>query len=118
MQIPFVELQVHSANLPAPPHWFIERLGALPPSQRNRILRLRERILGFDPRIQEIAEQNSIVYGKPGKGRHCAELIAAMQLSVSNGQVEGQINRLKLLKRQMYGRAGTDLLMRRFLLAS
>lgn len=43
---------------------------------------------------------------------------AAMELSVSNGQVEGQINRLKLLKRQMYGRAGTDLLMRRFLLAS
>jgi transposase len=43
---------------------------------------------------------------------------AAMKLSVSNGQVEGQINRLKLLKRQMYGRAGIELLMRRFLLAS
>lgn len=43
---------------------------------------------------------------------------AAMKLKVSNGQVEGQINRLKLLKRQMYGRAGIDLLTRRFLLAS
>ena len=43
---------------------------------------------------------------------------AAMKLSVSNGQVEGQINPLKLLKRQMYGRAGIGLLMRRFLLAS
>jgi len=43
---------------------------------------------------------------------------AAMKLSVSNGQVEGQVNRLKLLKRQMYGRAGIDLLTRRFLLAS
>jgi transposase len=31
----------------------------------------------------------------------------------SNGQVEGQINRLKLLKRQMYGRAKLDLLKRR-----
>jgi transposase len=31
----------------------------------------------------------------------------------SNGQVEGQINRLKLLKRQMYGRASLDLLKRR-----
>ena len=31
----------------------------------------------------------------------------------SNGQVEGQINRLKLLKRQMYGRANLDLLKRR-----
>jgi transposase len=39
-------------------------------------------------------------------------------LSISNGPVEGQINRLKMLKRQMYGRAGIDLLSRRFLLAS
>jgi transposase len=31
----------------------------------------------------------------------------------SNGQVEGQINRLKLLKRQMYGRANLDLLKQR-----
>jgi hypothetical protein len=28
----------------------------------------------------------------------------------SNGQTEGQINRLKTLKRAMYGRAGVDLL--------
>ena len=28
----------------------------------------------------------------------------------SNGQIEGQVNRLKLLKRQMYGRAKFDLL--------
>ncbi len=42
---------------------------------------------------------------------------AGMTLPWSNGQVEGQINRLKMLKRQMYGRAGIDLLSRRFLLA-
>ena len=33
----------------------------------------------------------------------------------SNGQTEGQVNRLKMLKRQMYGRAGFDLLRFRFL---
>jgi transposase len=33
----------------------------------------------------------------------------------SQGQVEGQINRLKLMKRQMYGRASFDLLRRRVL---
>jgi transposase len=33
----------------------------------------------------------------------------------SNGQTEGQINRLKMLKRQMYGRANLDLLRLRFL---
>lgn len=43
---------------------------------------------------------------------------AGVTLPTSNGQVEGQINRLKMLKRQMYGRAGIKLLERRFLLAS
>ncbi|CAN2536324.1 hypothetical+protein [Methylocapsa aurea] len=31
----------------------------------------------------------------------------------SNGQTEGQINRLKTLKRALYGRAGVDLLRAR-----
>ena len=43
---------------------------------------------------------------------------AAVTLDWSNGPVEGQINRLKMLKRTMYGRAGLDLLGRRFLLAA
>ncbi len=33
----------------------------------------------------------------------------------SNGQTEGQINRLKMLKRQMYGRAGVELLRARMI---
>ena len=33
---------------------------------------------------------------------------AAVDTSWSNGQVEGQVNRLKTLKRQMYGRAGFE----------
>lgn len=43
---------------------------------------------------------------------------AALTLPWSSGQAEGQINRLKLLKRQMYGRASLDLLRRRTLLAA
>jgi len=43
---------------------------------------------------------------------------AALSLDWSNGQTEGQINRLKTIKRQMYGRANLDLLERRFLLAA
>jgi len=42
---------------------------------------------------------------------------AAMKSEWSNGQVEGQVNRLKLLKRQMYGRAKFDLLRARVLYA-
>lgn len=40
---------------------------------------------------------------------------AGLTLEWSNGQTEGQINRLKTLKRQMYGRAGLVLLRQRLL---
>jgi hypothetical protein len=39
----------------------------------------------------------------------------AISESWRNGQTEGQINRLKTLKRAMYGRAGTELLRARML---
>jgi len=39
-----------------------------------------------------------------------AAISAAITLEWSNGQVEGQVNRLKLRKRQLYGRAKFDLL--------
>jgi len=42
-------------------------------------------------------------------------LFAALSEKWSNGQVEGQITRLKFLKRQMYGRAKIDLLRLRVL---
>jgi transposase len=40
-----------------------------------------------------------------------------LSLRWSSGAVEGHVNRIKMLKRQMYGRAGPDLLHRRVLLA-
>ena len=43
---------------------------------------------------------------------------AALTEPWSSGQAEGQINRLKLIKRQSYGRAGLDLLQRRMVLAA
>jgi transposase len=43
---------------------------------------------------------------------------AGLRLPWSNGPVEGHINRLKMLKRQMFGRAKLDLLSRRFLRAA
>ena len=45
------------------------------------------------------------------------ELRAALTEPWSSGQAEGQINRLKLSKRQSSGRAGLDLLQRRMVLA-
>ncbi len=42
-------------------------------------------------------------------------VLAGLQLPWSQGQTEGQINKLKLLKRSMYGRANFDLLKQRML---
>jgi transposase len=43
---------------------------------------------------------------------------AGLTLPFSSGAVEGQVNRIKMLKRQMFGRAGLDLLRKRVLLAA
>ena len=43
---------------------------------------------------------------------------AALDYEWSNGQVEGQVHRLKLIKRQMYGRGKLDLLRARVLYAA
>lgn len=50
-----------------------------------------------------------------GLRRDLGAVIAAVETPWSNGQVEGQINRLKAIKRQMYGRAGFRLLRARVL---
>ena len=47
-----------------------------------------------------------------------AAVEAAVRLDWSNGQVEGQVNRLKTTKRAMYGRARFDLLRQRVLHAA
>ena len=46
------------------------------------------------------------------------EVVSQLTYSWSQGQVEGQIHRLKLLKRQSYGRVGFDLLRHRVLARS
>jgi transposase len=47
-----------------------------------------------------------------------AAVEAGLSLEWSNGQTEGQVNKLKLLKRSMYGRAKFDLLRSRLLHAA
>ena len=47
-----------------------------------------------------------------------AAVVAGLTLEWSSGQVEGQVNRVKLLKRQMFGSAKRDLLRKRVLLAA
>ena len=50
-----------------------------------------------------------------GLQKDISAVTAAVDADWSNGQVEGQVNRLKAIKRQMYGRAGFELLRARVL---
>ena len=50
-----------------------------------------------------------------GLSRDRAAVAAALVEPWSNGQTEGQITRLKLVKRQLYGRAKLDLLEARLI---
>jgi len=50
-----------------------------------------------------------------GLRKDIAAVTAAVETEWGNGQTEGQINRLKAIKRQMYGRAGFTYLRARVL---
>ena len=50
-----------------------------------------------------------------GVGQDCAAVRAALTEPWSNGQTEGQNTKLRLVKRQMYGRANLDLLRARLI---
>ena len=61
------------------------------------------------------SEFGPIVRFAYGLKKDIAAVAAAVDTEWSNGQTEGQINRLKTIKRQMYGRAGFPLLRARVL---
>ena len=74
----------------------------------------------FDPWLARAATSNVAPLQRFATGlRADYEAVkAGLTLPWSNGPVEGQMNRLKMLKCQMFGRANIDLLRRRFLLAA
>jgi transposase len=74
----------------------------------------------LDPWLAACAESGipALVSFAEGLRRDYAAVQAALELPWSSGQAEGQINRLKMLKRQMYGRAGFPLLRSRVLRAA
>jgi transposase len=52
------------------------------------------------------AESSELRTVVPGLRRDHDAVLAAVLFRSSNGQVDGQVNRLKLVKRTIYGRAG------------
>ena len=104
---------------------FVEALCKLSPDiQRVRelvlqfVLLVRERrVADFDAWLAS-CEQSSLaelVSFAKGLRQDYSAVRAALTSEWSNGQVEGQVNRLKLVKRQMYGRGKLDLLRARVL---
>jgi transposase len=79
---------------------------------------LRERNLGaFDAWLTAVEEHGSGSMKRFASGLRSdhVEVAAAMTYEWSNGPVEGHVNRLKMIKRQMFGRANFDLLRQRVL---
>ena len=73
----------------------------------------------LDTWLQQAATSSLTVFRRLAQSfqRDYAAVKAGVTLPWSSGPVEGHINRLKMFKRQMFGRARLDLLSRRFLLA-
>jgi len=69
------------------------------------------------PWLDDAATSDIVSFAR-GLASDQAAVAAALTEPWSNGQTEGQINRLKTLKRQMYGRANIELLKARLVAAS
>jgi len=63
----------------------------------------------------EAARKSLVASFASGVAKDELAVRAAITLPWSNGQTEGQITKLKLVKRQMYGRAKIDLLQARLI---
>ena len=64
----------------------------------------------------QLVEEHEV--GRLADGIDLAAVTAGLTLPWSSGPVEGHVNRIKMIKRQMYGRANLDLLRRRLLEAA
>ena len=77
--------------------------------------RVRERLSRWLKRAAQKSVPLELRRFVAGITRDAAAIQAAITLPRSNRPVEGQLNRLKTLKRQKYGRGNFDLLKLRFL---
>jgi transposase len=118
-------LQADPAELPGRDRAFLDRLLAEAPA----LAEVRDLARGFAALVRKegagtLDEWLAAAAGTPlagfaeGLGKDLAAVRAALGTPWSTGPVEGQIGRLKMIKRTMYGRAGFDLLRSRVLHAA
>jgi transposase len=72
----------------------------------------KKSLADLDPWLER-ARSSLVASFANGVAKDKAAVSAAITLPWSNGQTEGQITKLKLVKRQMYGRGKIDLLQAR-----
>ena len=74
----------------------------------------RKAVAGLTPWIERV-RASLVASFASGVTKDETAVRAAITLPWSNGQTEGQITRLKLVRRQMYGRGNIDLLQARLI---
>jgi len=104
---------------------FLSHLESVSPEVKETRVLVREfrhlmkhRQVSQFPRWLTQAERSTVTEWRSfavGLRQEYASIAAAIESPWSNGPVEGQINRLKTIKRRMYGRANFDLLKARVL---
>src|SRR3954453_23125030 len=117
--------QAHPAELPGQDRAFLDRLLAEAPA----LAEVRDLARGFAALVRKEGTRTldgglAAAAGTPlggfaeGLGKDLAAVRAALETRWSTGPVEGQISRLKTIKRTMSGRAGFELLRTRVLHAA
>lgn len=96
-------------------HPVVEQIYQL--TQQFKTMVQQRQVFSLDPWLEACSSSqvSDLQTFAAGLTQDYAAVRAALELAWSNGQTEGHINRLKLLKRQMYGRAKLDLLRLRLL---
>jgi transposase len=145
---PFRELGSAPPAVPAPPRvrdvtsWMLRHPDSLDADEQVKLKGVLARCQDLDAlagRVAEFAEMMAGLHGDRldtwiakaeaddlpdlhrfanGLKRDHAAVVNGLTLPHSSGAVEGNVNRIKMIKRQMYGRASFDLLRKRVLLAT
>jgi transposase len=145
---PFRDLSTAPPAVPAPPKtrdvasWILRDPDDLDDEEKSTLAKIRDRCPDLDVLARHVTEFAKILTGLHGdrlddwitaveaddqpdlhsfaRGlRHDHDAaVNGLTLPWSSGVVEGNVNRIKMLKRQMYGRASFPLLRKRVLLAT
>jgi transposase len=122
--------------------WILRRHDDLDPEEQVKLKEVRARCHHLDALATHVAAFGDMLTGRHGERldawiatvetddlpelhsytaglrRDYAAVLNGLTLPYSSGAVEGHVNRIKMIKRQMFGRAKFDLLRKRVLLAN